>query len=200
MSEIEYVLDFWLGASGADGALDPARRKMWFGDGRRYDAEIRKRFDALHERGSSGGLERDWGRSARGRLALILLLDQFSRHIHRGTARAFAQDEIAQRLATDGVERGIDAELIPAGRAFFYMPLEHAENAVLQRLSVRCFEELTHEVAPGWRKDYDGFIDYACRHREIIERFGRFPHRNAVLARASTAEEIEFLGKPGSSF
>lgn len=199
MDEIERVLEFWFGACGEDGALDPVKRKMWFTKGRHHDAGIRKRFGALHERASRGGLA-EWGSTPRGWLALIVVLDQFSRHIRRGTPLAFAQDPAAQRLAVDGIERGVDRALAPAGRAFFYLPLEHAEAKGLQQLSVRCFEQLAGAVAPAWRKDYDSFLDHARRHCEVIERFGRFPHRNAVLGRESTPEEREFLKQRGSSF
>jgi len=200
VSEIEQVLDFWFGACGADGALDPAKRGMWFGDGHRHDAAIRKRFGKLHRRASRGELDAEWSATPRGTIALIVVLDQFSRHIHRGTARAFGQDPAAQRLATAGVEHGVDRALIPAQRAFFYLPFEHAEDIELQRLGTRQFERLSTEVAPGWRKDYISFADYAGHHRDIIERFGRFPHRNRILGRVSTPEEIEFLKQPGSSF
>lgn len=200
MNEIEQVLDFWFGACGADGALDPAKRKMWFGDGRNYDAEIRKRFGKLHRRAARGELDGEWAAAPRGRIALIVVLDQFSRHIHRGTATAFAQDPAAQQLAIAGINQRVDRELIPAQRAFFYLPFEHAENLELQRLGVRCFEGLARTVALAWRKDYDSFADYAGHHRDIIERFGRFPHRNKTLGRSSTPEEIEFLKQPGSSF
>src|SRR5262249_6343398 len=101
---------------------------MWFGDGRSHDAEIRERFGTLHERAAGSALEDCWAASARGRLALILVLDQFSRHVHRGSGKAFAQDATAQRLAADGIARGLDHELIPAARTFFYLPLEHAED------------------------------------------------------------------------
>lgn len=198
--EIEQVLEFWLGACGPDGSLDPGRRKMWFGDGRRHDAAIRERFGPLHQRASRGELTMDWSGTPRGRLALVVLLDQFSRYIHRGSAAAFEQDAAAQRLVTEGLARGADADLIPAGRVFFYMPLEHAEDIALQRRSVERFERLAKTVGPEWRKDYEGFLDYARRHRDVIARFGRFPHRNAALRRVSTAEEIEFIAQPGSSF
>jgi uncharacterized protein (DUF924 family) len=200
LNEIEQVLDFWFGACGADGALDPTRQKMWFGDGKKYDVEIRERFGALHRRACRGELDAEWSKIPQGRMALIVLLDQFSRHVHRGAALAFAQDPSAQRLALDGVNGGADRKLIPAQRSFFYLPFEHAEDVELQRLSVRCFEGLARAVAPAHQKDYDSFLDYAQRHLAIIERFGRFPHRNAMLGRASTPEEIEFLKQPGSSF
>ena len=200
MNEIEQVLDFWFGASGADGALDPAKQKMWFGDGRKHDADIRDKFGALHERAGRGEMDKEWSATPRGRIALIVVLDQFSRHVHRGTALAYAQDPAAQRLAIDGLEPRVDRGLIPAQRAFFYLPLEHAEDVEMQRLGVRCFDGLAHTVAPEWLKHYDSFLDYARRHLEIIERFGRFPHRNAALGRASTPEEIEFLKQPESAF
>ena len=199
IAEIEPVLEFWFGACGADGAIDPTRREMWFKSGARHDDEIRVRFGALHERASHGALD-EWTATVRGRLALIVVLDQFSRHIYRGTAQAFAQDPAAQKLTLAGIDDGVDRELAPAQCSFFYLPLEHAEDPELQALSVECYEQLAARVADRWRKDYASFLDYARRHRDVIERFGRFPHRNAVLGRPSTPEEIAFLKQPGSSF
>jgi uncharacterized protein (DUF924 family) len=200
VTEIEQVLDFWFGACGPDGALDRAKQKMWFGSGHQHDAVIRKQFGKLHRRAARGELDAEWAATPRGRIAVIIVLDQFSRHIHRGTAAAFSQDLAAQRLALAGVEQGVDRALIPAQRAFFYLPFEHAEDLKLQQLSTRSFERLASEVAPAWRKEYAGFTDYAGHHRDIVERFGRFPHRNQILGRVSTPEEIEFLKQPGSSF
>lgn len=200
MKEIDEVLDFWFGASGADGSLDPAKQKMWFGEGRKYDGVIREKFGALHARASRGKLDGAWAATPRGRMALIILLDQMSRHIHRGTALAFAQDPAAQQLALDGIGRKMDLELIPAQRAFFYIPFEHSENAEMQRTGTRCFEALARAAPAAVRRDYDGFLDYSRRHRDIVERFGRFPHRNAILGRVSTADEVAFLQQPGSSF
>jgi len=200
MNESEQVLDFWFGACGPDGALDRAKQRMWFSDGRNYDAVIRKKFGKLHRRAARGELDAEWAATPRGRVALIVVLDQFSRHIHRGKPAAFAQDPAAQRLAAAGVEQGVDRGLIPAQRAFFYLPFEHSEDVKLQRLGSRAFERLAGEVAPSWRKEYASFADYAGHHRDIVERFGRFPHRNTILGRASTPEETEFLKQPGSSF
>lgn len=197
--EIESVLSFWLGACGPDGTIDPTRRKMWFKGGAKHDAEIRERFGGLHERASRGDLA-DWAATSKGRLALIVVLDQFSRHIHRGTARAFAQDPGAQKLALTGTDAHTDLELVPIERSFFYLPLEHAEDRALQARSVECYQRLVTAVAEAWRKDYEGFLDYARRHRAVIERFGRFPHRNVALGRPSTPDEIAFLEQPGSSF
>jgi uncharacterized protein (DUF924 family) len=173
---------------------------MWFGDGRKYDAEIRQKFGALHERASRGELNLEWLVTPLGRIALIIVLDQLSRHIYRGTSRAFAQDAAAQQLALEGVKENVDRELIPVQRVFFFIPFEHAEDIELQRLGVRCLDGLARTVPEAQRKDYMDFLNYAQRHRNIVERFGRFPHRNAVLGRASTPEEIEFLEQPGSSF
>ena len=194
------MLDFWFGTCDADGALDRAKQKMWFSNEHQYDAVIRKQFVKLHRRAARGELEAQWAATPRGMIAFIVVLDQFSRHIHRGTPAAFAQDPAAQRLAVDGVEQGVDRALIPTQRAFFYLPFEHAEDLKLQRLGTRLFERLASEVAPAWRKEYTGFADYSGHHRDIIERFGRFPHRNSILGRQSTAEELEFLKQPGSSF
>jgi len=200
MNEVEQVLEFWFGACGADGTLDPAKQKMWFGDGRQFDAGIRISFSALHQRTARGELDPAWAATPRGRIALIVVLDQMSRHIHRGTPAAFAQDPAAQRLAVTGVEKSVDRELIPAQRVFFFLPFEHAEDLELQRLGVRCFDGLARTVSEPCRKEYESFADYARRHCEIVERFGRFPHRNQLLGRASTPEEIKFLKQPGSSF
>jgi uncharacterized protein (DUF924 family) len=200
VSEIEQVLEFWFGAGDTDGSLDPVKRRMWFSGGSGHDAEIRKRFRKLHRRAAQGELDQEWASNPPGTIALIVVLDQFSRHIHRGTPAAFAQDAAAQRLASRGVEQGLDRKLIPIQRAFFYLPFEHAEDLELQRKGVRLFEKLSKEVAPAWRKEYMGFADYSGHHRDIIERFGRFPHRNQALGRVSTPEEIEFLKEPGSSF
>jgi uncharacterized protein (DUF924 family) len=200
MTEIDDVLGFWFGASGADGTLDPLKRKMWFGDGQQYDAEIRERFGALHERAGRGAFDQEWTATPRGTIALVVVLDQFSRHIHRGTPAAFAQDPAARRLVTAGLNGQLDRKLSPAERAFFYMPLEHAEDIEMQRLGVRCFDGLARTVPEALRLEYEGFLDYAQRHLAIIERFHRFPHRNKVLGRASTKEETAFLKQPGSSF
>jgi len=197
--DIASVLGFWFGECGPDGAIDPTRRKMWFKSGAQHDDEIRNRFGGLHERASRGALDK-WTATVRGRLALIVICDQFSRHIYRGTAQAFAQDPAAQKLTLAGIDDGIDRELAPVQRSFFYLPLEHAEDPALQALSVDCYERLAAAVADRWRKDYASFLDYARRHRDVIERFGHFPHRNAALGRPSTPEEIEFLKQAGSSF
>ncbi|MGL6466123.1 DUF924 family protein, partial [Aeromonas hydrophila] len=142
-----------------------------------------------------------WADAAEGRLALILLLDQLPRNIHRGTPAAFAQDAKARDLCLKGLSLGADLALPPLGRVFFYLPLEHAESREQQARSVTLFEGLAAEQADSpARETFAGFADFARRHQVIVERFGRFPHRNAILGRQDTAEEAAFLLQPGSGF
>ncbi len=141
-----------------------------------------------------------WKQTARGRLALIILLDQFSRNVYRGTAAAFAQDEAALALCTEGIELGQDRELEPCERTFFYMPLEHAEDAEAQALCVRKFREVAADAPAPWRDIFERNVDYANQHKEIVDRFGRFPHRNAVLGRASTPDEDAYLADDAPRF
>ena len=136
-----------------------------------------------------------------GRLALILLLDQLPRNIHRASPAAFAQDAKARDLCLRGLSLGADKALSPLARVFFYLPLEHAESREQQARSVALFEALAAEQAGGpARETFEGFADFARRHQVIVQRFGRFPHRNAILGRTSTPEEAEFLQQPGSGF
>ncbi len=195
MTNAEEILDFWF------GGLDPpeARFETWFEKSENTDREIRERFAQEVEaawRGEYG----EWKETARGRLALIIMLDQFPRNIHRNTARAFKYDEDARRLSEEGIELGHDRELPLLGRLFFYLPLEHHEDARSQLRSVLLYKELLDEAPENERATWEMVHDYALRHRDIIERFGRFPHRNEALGRKSTEEEIEFLKQPGSSF
>lgn len=193
------VIDYWFGACGPDGAFETARLSRWFDEGRRHDDEILARFGTLHGQAVGGALD-DWPPTPEGRLALILVLDQMSRHIGRDTPAAFANDSTAQRLTLDGLEMGADQALMPIQRMFFYLPLEHAEDRSLQARSVECYRELATDVAPVWRSYYDEFLDYAERHLDVIERFGRFPDLNPILGRDTTPDEARFLRQPGSSF
>jgi uncharacterized protein (DUF924 family) len=178
------VLGFWFGS-----AADDAPRPQWFRKDEAFDALIRARFGAAVERALLGAW-REWDATPDGALARVLLLDQFTRNAFRGTPRAFAGDALALDAARAMVTRGDDQTLPPLRRVFVYLPFEHAEDVAAQRESVRLFETLA----------LGDYADYARRHAVIVERFGRFPHRNAVLGRKSTAEEIEFLKQPGSSF
>src|SRR5690606_17045287 len=149
---------------------------------------------AVLEDAGAGRLD-GWARSPRGRLALIIVLDQLSRNIHRDSAAAFASDARAQALCMEGLERGDDRELAPLERWFFYMPLEHAESLELQERSVREFERLAAEAPAELQSALEAALDYARRHRDVIARFGRFPHRNTVLGRDSTPEEQAYLAR-----
>lgn len=196
---IAAVLDFWFGPDRGATETAAAQTHLWFGGGADADRHIAERFAPLRTAAIAGELA-GWEADARGRLALIVLVDQFSRNIHRGTAQAFAHDALARAWTHAGIARGHDAALPPIQRVFFYLPLEHSESREDQDLSVRLYTRLRDEAAPEDREAFTGFLDYAERHREIVRRFGRFPHRNRILGRASTAEEIEFLKHPGSSF
>ena len=191
MSEIAEVLDFWFGAPDSPKRGRP--RKCWFEKSVTFDAGVRSRFLKVYERAAAGKLSR-WERTPLAALALALVLDQFPRNMFRGQARAFAADALALRVARRMLSRGFDGLLRPAERWFVYLPFEHAEDLAAQRRSIALFGSLA-----GY-PDSAGVIDYAQRHYTIIARFGRFPHRNAMLGRESTSEEIAFLSQPGSSF
>ncbi len=198
-SPIDELIDFWFGPLEGPASLNRDRYDMWFTNGRAYDAAIRDRFGALWQQAADGALDA-WAETPRGRLALILLLDQGSRHIHRGTPRAFEQDLYAQALTLEGIELGHDRALLPLQRSFFYLPLEHAEDINVQHQSLEAFTDLADEAPPELAEDFASFLDYARRHLDVIRRFGRFPDLNAILGRESTPEEREFLQQPGSAF
>jgi uncharacterized protein (DUF924 family) len=176
------VLEFWFG-TGPDRGKP---HKRWFEKSEAFDAEIRGRFLGLHERLSS---ERIWLEAAPECLARIVVLDQFPRNMFRGQPRAFATDALALDAARLALERGYDRGALPVERLFFYLPFEHSESLADQLRACELTRPLGEEL-----------YGYALRHKEIIERFGRFPHRNAILGRASTPEEVEFLKQPGSGF
>ncbi len=193
------VLDFWFGKAGGDTATAQAQQKLWWSKNENVDAEIRKRFSGLVDAAASGRHD-DWAPEPRGRLALILLFDQFPRNMYRDTPRAFGYDPLACKLALEGIAANTDRSLRPVERVFFYLPLEHAESPELQERCVALFTALAAGVPEADRKTFAGYVDYAVRHRDVIHRFGRFPHRNRILGRVSTPEEIDFLKQPGSSF
>lgn len=199
MSTIQDILSFWFGDGDDPFTAPPDRLSLWFTKRPETDATIRDRFEPSVLAAAAGRLD-EWRQSPSGWIALIVLLDQFPRNIYRDSARAFAFDELALRLSLNALHAGIDKQLRPIERVFAYLPLEHAEDLDLQRRCVACFEALRAEVPPEHAPLYDNYLDYARRHLAIIERFGRFPHRNALLGRASTPEEAAFLQTPGSSF
>jgi len=190
------LLDFWFGPLDADGLADAEHQARWFAADPAFDEELRRRFGDLHEEARAGRLDR-WAETPRGRLALVLLLDQLSRNLHRGTADAFAADTHALELARGALARGEDQELALHERAFLYLPFEHAEDPAAQAVSVERFRALAAEAPPHARAQFETFLDYAIRHRDVIERFGRFPHRNAILGRPTTEAEREHLEREG---
>ncbi len=191
MADFREVLDFWFGAP--DSPEYGRTREAWFRKSDEFDETIRARFLGLHQRAVSGALQL-WQAAPDSLLSLIVVLDQFSRNLYRGSKRAFAADARALAAAELAVARGDDRALAPVQRWFVYLPFEHAEDLAAQRRSLELFESLRADPDSG------DSIDYARRHYEIIARFGRFPHRNAILGRSSTPEEIEFLKQPGSGF
>ncbi|RRJ84429.1 DUF924 family protein [Aestuariirhabdus litorea] len=194
--EITAVLDFWF----ADRAgFPPGGKALWWGKSEAVDRYVRDQFGELLGRLSRKRppLLED---SPRGRLASILCLDQFPRHLYRGRERAFAWDRRARALVRGGLAQGQDQSLAPMERVFFYLPLVHSEALEDQDQAILLLEALRQEVTEADGKDVDGSLQSARRHRQIIARFGRFPHRNRALGRQSSEEERVFLTQPGSSF
>jgi uncharacterized protein (DUF924 family) len=175
------VLAFWFA---------PGMEERWFKKDPAFDEEVRQILLPLNEQAAAGQLD-DWRQSARGALALVILLDQVPRNLFRGEPRAFATDAKALAVTKRGLQQGLDQALRQAERVFLYLPLEHSEDLADQELCVTLIGALDEN--PKWH-------DYALRHRDVVARFGRFPHRNAVLGRANTPEEAAFLKEPGSSF
>ncbi|MEJ2761555.1 MAG: DUF924 domain-containing protein [Gammaproteobacteria bacterium] len=193
------VLDAWFGNSGDDATVIDRQSGLWWGKDEKVDADLRRRFGPLLQDLEAGRLA-DWKETPPGRLAAIILADQIPRNIHRGTPAAFRTDPLALSLALEGLDSGDHRRLSLLQRVFFYLPLEHAESLECQDLSVALFEELLEEAEEGLRRSFRSYLDFARRHRDIIRRFDRFPHRNRILGRESTAEELAFLEEPGSSF
>lgn len=193
------VLQYWLGDLQDAEHYPESKMKLWFGKDPQIDEEISKRFKDLILEASNNGLE-GWKETAKGRLALLIVLDQFPRHVYRNTSQAFAYDTMAQKWALEGVCQFEDQQLFPIERVFFYLPFEHAENFELQEISVEQFHALVIDAPVEIKPVMEKFAEYAYQHYVIIARFGRFPHRNHILGRDSTPEELEFLQEQGSSF
>jgi len=187
----EEVLDFWFGSPGTPE--HGTRRDVWFRKDPRFDAEIDARFRPLWERAREGALTA-WNETPSMLLALIVLCDQFPRNMFRGQALAFATDSHALAAARSMVDRGWDRDQSLYARAFIYLPFEHAESMAEQDRGVALFAALRGSP------DGDNYYDYALRHRAVIQRFGRFPHRNQVLGRTSSEDEVSYLGMPGAGF
>ncbi|HEX9584436.1 MAG TPA: DUF924 family protein [Gammaproteobacteria bacterium] len=199
MEDVNSILHYWFGGAKNDAEIISEKSSLWWKKDPGVDAEIRRRFEMMldaeikHEFAS-------WSNSPRGQLARILLCDQFPRNMYRDTPRAFDYDKRARELARNALDKGLDKKLRPVERVFLYLPFEHSETVDDQALSLRLFTELVEAVPETDRPTYLKYLEFAQKHKDIVDRFGRFPHRNAILGRDSTPEETEFLNGPGSSF
>lgn len=192
LSQVRAILDFWFGAPDAPDYGQP--RQFWFKKSAQTDAQIRTEFGSLLSAAKQGACDA-WVETPEGALALVVLLDQFSRNIYRDTADAFAADEKARWVAHLALARGFDQDVLPIQRVFFYLPFEHSESLADQACSVQLFRQLL-----AYGDAFQTYYDFALRHFEIIQAYGRFPHRNRILGRQSTADEKAFLLTPGSGF
>lgn len=196
---IATVLEFWLGAPVPTDASALTRQPLWFTKSDALDQEIRSRFGDWVRDARAGRLD-GWAETAHGRLALVVLLDQFSRNAWRGQPESFAGDAQALALALAAQDNGHWEAVAPLARFFLALPLEHAEDPALQARSVALFQQLVAQATPETQPVLAGALDYAEQHQDVVARFGRFPHRNAVLGRASTEQEKTYLAQPGAGF
>ena len=194
MSEISYhqVLDFWFEDCQSDPDKCNQMGSLWYGGGPEFDQQVASRFGDLYEKACFDALS-SWGETAEGALALVIVLDQFSRQLHRSTPRAFSQDPMARAIAIRTVEHEMDKELSIPGRLFLYHPFQHSEFLDDQEYGVSITKRLLTECSDLWRDYVQGSLKYFEQHRDIIREFGRFPHRNQILGRESTPEELVFL-------
>ena len=189
---IDAVLSFWFKEHALSAPQIDRRMDIWFTEDPIFDHEIEKEFAGEVEKASKGELDH-WGHKSHGRLALIILIDQFRRNIHRNTARAFSKDHLALKLCVQGAMEKKDKGLTPIQRVFFYMPLQHAESKKVQAKSVELYSRLAESVSPTYRETFATVAQFAELHKDIIDQFGRFPHRNKLLNRDNTPEENEYL-------
>jgi len=198
-ARIDEILTFWFKEPNLSAPKIDQRMDIWFGEDAVFDHEIKKEFADDVEQASEGNLGH-WADEPRGRLALILLLDQFRRNIYRGTADAFALDNVAVKLCVQGIVEKKNKGLTPIQQAFFYMPLQHSESAKVQAKSVEIYNRLADAVSPTFRETFETIAQFAELHHDIIARFGRFPHRNKLLGRPNTTEEDEYLAGDSPDF
>lgn len=199
MLSFENVLEFWFGPLVDELDFPAEKSSLWFRKSPETDALIRDRFQLIWTHAREGTYD-VWAKTPHGRLALIIILDQFSRNMFRGEPASFEGDPKALQLAREGVRKKADRDLYPVQRVFMYLPFEHSENLEDQNESVRLFTRLMEDVDDQLKRPMQEFLRYAKAHHDIIKKFGRFPHRNEILGRVSTPDEIEFLKTPGSSF
>ena len=193
------LLEWWFGTFESPSEIAADKGRLWFGKRDSQDLEARTRFGGWVEQALAGGLT-EWAQRPEGWLALVLLLDQLPRMIFRDSPNSFAGDLRAQALVAQGIAADFDRQLRPIERVFIYLVFEHCENLAVQNEAVSRYIDLVAQQPESDRTLFNDYLDYAERHQQVIARFGRFPHRNAVLGRESTAEELEFLSRPGSRF
>ena len=191
-ARIREILDFWFREQELSAPQIDRRMDIWFGEDPVFDHEIKKEFSGDVERACQGKLDH-WAADPHGRLALILLVDQFRRNLYRGTADAFSMDKLALKLCVEGAMEKKDKGLTPIQKVFFYMPLQHAESRKVQAKSVELFNRLAESVSPTYQETFLTVAQFAELHKDIIDQFGRFPHRNQLLGRDNTPEEEEYL-------
>jgi len=192
------VLSFWLGPPAADADSFGKKIRRWFGVDKTLDADVRARFGDEVQRARDGALD-EWAQTPRGRLALIILLDQFTRNLHRGTPRAFENDARALALAEAGLDKHDDHELSFEEKLFFYLPLGHSEDVARQERNLALVTAAANAAPAGLEQAYTSATQHAQGYLEQIRRFGRFPHRNAILGRTCTQEEMAFLDSPSTN-
>jgi uncharacterized protein (DUF924 family) len=199
VARIDEILSFWFKEQALSAPQIDRRMDTWFGEDPVFDHEIEKEFEDDIELACKGQLNH-WAEDPRGRLALILLIDQFRRNIYRNTAKAFEMDKFALKLCVEGAMEKKDKGLSPIQKVFFYMPLQHTESAKVQAKSVELFTRLAESVSPTYQETFLTIAQFAELHKDIIDQFGRFPHRNTLLGRKNTPEEDEYLAGDSPDF
>jgi uncharacterized protein (DUF924 family) len=193
------LLEWWFGTSESAREVAAQKGKLWFGKRDSQDLEARERFGDWVEQALAGGLT-EWAQRPEGWLALVLLLDQLPRMIFRDSPKSFSGDLRAQALVAQGIAADFDRQLRPIQRVFIYLVFEHSETLAVQNECISRYSDLVAQQPEDDRALFTDYLDYAEKHQKVIAQFGRFPHRNAVVGRESTAEELVFLSKPGSRF
>jgi len=198
-ARIEQILAFWFKEQELTAPQIDRRMDTWFGEDAVFDHEIEKEFSDDVERACNGELDH-WADEPEGRLALIILIDQFRRNLYRGTTKAFSHDKVALKLCVEGAMERKDKGLTPIQRVFFYMPLQHAESRKVQAKSVELYDRLAESVSPTLQETFLTVAQFAELHKDIVDQFGRFPHRNILLGRENTPEENEYLAGDSPDF
>jgi uncharacterized protein (DUF924 family) len=196
---IEAILSFWFREQALSAPQIDRRMDIWFSEDPVFDLEIEKEFADEVNKACKGQLDH-WAANPHGRLALIILIDQFRRNIHRNTARAFSKDRLALKLCVQGAMEKMDRGLTPIQKVFFYMPLQHAESRKVQAKSVELYSRLAETISPTYRETFMTVVQFAELHKDIVDQFGRFPHRNKLLNRQNTPEEDQYLASDSPDF